>query len=182
MRVAWVAVLLGLWLSPPLGAQYIGEFTDPYILRALGRDTDQFPNRGDRTVRFRVGDRVTMQVGPQLEFDRYREVCKLIGHETAKVRLATVLDLKEYGTLKAARLITSRLGDSDLEVRETAAWALGEMGYRSAIRPLIDALGYVYSHRSRQTVGASLRKLTGKNYGTSYRKWWAWYEAVRRDF
>jgi HEAT repeat protein len=119
-------------------------------------------------------------VGPQNSFDRYYETLHLIDHKEQKVRMATVLDLKEYKTIKAARAITSRLGDANYEVRETAAWALGEMGYRGSIRPLIDALSYTHGP-ARLTVARSLRKLTGKDYGTSYRRWWAWYDAVRRD-
>ncbi len=59
-------------------------------------------------------------------------------------------------------------------------WMLGDLGYKSAIRPLIDSLEYTYGPAT-QTIAASLRKLTGKHYGSSYRRWWTWYEAVRRD-
>ena len=41
------------------------------------------------------------------------------------------------------------LGDPDYEVREAAAWALGELGYRSAIRPLIDALQFTYGDKAQ---------------------------------
>lgn len=162
-------------------AQYLDGFSDPWLFEIVRPDYSHTPNKGDRRFRFLVGDKAFVEVGPQNKFDRYHEVLQLIDHKEHSIRLATVLDLKGYGTVRAARAVTSRLGDPNQEVRETAAWALGEMGHRGAIRPLIDALAYTHGPPC-QTIAASLKKLTGKNFGTSYRRWWAWYEAVRRDF
>ncbi|MBI4859191.1 MAG: HEAT repeat domain-containing protein [Candidatus Riflebacteria bacterium] len=163
-------------------AQYIGQFQQPYILEAISSNYSVIPNRGDRTYRFLVGNREMVQVGPQADFDRYKEVLRLLEHKERRVRLAAVFDLRGYKTMTAARAITGRLADSEYEIRETAAWVLGEMGYRSTIRPLIDALAYSHSHATRDTIAAALTKLTGKHFGPSYRRWWAWYESVRRDY
>lgn len=178
-RLLCLVALIDLSAARADAAQ-IGEFKDPYILETLATDYSRTPNLGDRTVSFLVGGHARVTVGPQADFDRYWEVLKLIDHRERRFRLAAVYDLKAYRTMNAARAITSRLGDSDNEIRETAAWALGEMGYRSAIRPLIDALEYTHGP-CRTVIGNSLRKLTGKNFGTSYRRWWAWYELVRKD-
>jgi hypothetical protein len=158
----------------------LGEFADPYILETLGTDYSRTPNLGDRKVSFLVGGHARVTVGPQADFDRYWEVLKLVNHKERKYRLAALYDLKEYGTMKAARAITGLLGDPDYEIKETAAWALGEMGFRSAIRPLIDALEYQHGP-VRVVIGNSLRKLTGKNFGASYKRWWAWYDLIRKD-
>ena len=159
--------------------QLVGDFTHPYVFDNWKPDYTHVPNRGDRKVNFLVHGTTRVTVGPQLDFDRYYEVLKLVKHKERAVRLAAVLDLKDYKTMKAARAITSVLGDPDYEVREAAAWSLGEMGYRSAIRPLIDALEY--THNDTSAIVSALRKLTGKNFGNSYRRWWAWYEVIRRD-
>lgn len=160
-------------------AQYIGDFHEPYLLDIWKSDYSHVPNQGDRRISFVVHGTTRVTVGPQQDFDRTYEVLRLVKHKERRVRLAAVLDLKDHRTIKAARAITSVLGDPDYEVREAAAWALGEMGYRSAIRPLIDALEY--THNDTSAIVNALRKLTGKNFGSSYRRWWAWYEVVRRD-
>ena len=157
----------------------MGDFTDPFIYEYYKPDYTHVPNLGDRKVSFVVGNSTRVEVGPQGDFDRYYEVLKLIKHKERRVRLAAVLDLKEYHTIRAARAITSVLGDPDREVRDAAAWALGELGYRSAIAPLIDALEW--THGDRASISRALRKLTGKNFGDSYRKWTAWYQAMRKD-
>jgi hypothetical protein len=183
MRAYRGILFLAIWhLTVPLAsAQLVGEVKDPWLKNEIASDYAEVPNKGHHVVRFLVGDRVFVQVGPQEQFDRYREVLKLIHSKKRAVRLAAVYDLKGYGNINAARAITSLLGDPDFEVRETVAWALGEMGYRSAIRPLIDALEYTPGP-VKDTIATSLQKLTGKRFGASYRRWWAWYEAVRRDF
>jgi HEAT repeat protein len=168
-------------LARPAAAQYLGAFRDAYLLEILESDYSEVPNKGDRVVDFVVGGSVRVRAGPQADFDRFREVLKLVRHKERRYRLAAVIDLERYRNMRAARAITSLLGDPDYEVRETAAWALGEMGYRSAIRPLVDTLSWTRGP-ARETVAHALRKLTGKDFGTSYRRWWAWYEAVRRDY
>ena len=158
---------------------YHGDFTSPYIAEWWNPDYKHVPNLGDHKFSMLVAGTTRVEVGPQQNFDRYYEILKLIDHKERKVRLAAILDLKDYKTIRAARAIVSRLGDDSYEVREACAWALGEMGYRSAIRPLIDALQYTYGDKT--FLANALRKLTGKNFGQSYRRWWAWYEVVRRD-
>ena len=177
MRAA--AFLFVAFAAPSPGQTQLSDFKDQYLLDLWKPDYTHEPNLGDRKVSFVVGGTTRVEVGPQANFDRYYEVLKLVNSKERRVRLAAVLDLKEYRTIRAARAITSVLGDPDYEVREAAAWALGELGYRSAIRPLIDALEYTYGDRAQ--LAQSLRKLTGKNFGTSYRRWWAWYESVRKD-
>lgn len=168
-----------LLLAARADAQMIGEYTEPYLLDNWKPDYSHVPNKGDKRVTFVVHGDTRVTVGPQGDFDRLYEVQKLVHHKERAVRLAAVLELKTYRTIKSARAITSLLGDPDYEVRQACAWALGEMGYRSAIRPLIDALEY--THGDRSAIVHALRKLTGKNFGDSYRRWWAWYEVVRRD-
>lgn len=175
-RAALLALLL---LSGKSHGQFLGEFTQPYLLENYKPDYTRVPNLGDKRISFVVHGTTRVTVGPQGDFDRYYEVLKLVNHKERAVRLAAVLELKTYRTIKAARAITSLLGDPDYEIREACAWALGELGYRSAIRPLIDALEYTYNDTS--AIVNALRKLTGKNFGSSYRRWWAWYEAIRRD-
>lgn len=174
-----MALALLLALSAAADAQQIGEYTQPYLLDNWKPDYTHVPNLGDKRVTFVVHGTTRVTVGPQQDFDRLYEVQRLVNHKERRVRLAAVLELKTYRSMKSARLITSLLGDPDYEIREACAWALGEMGYRSAIRPLIDALEY--THNDRSAIVHALRKLTGKNFGDSYRRWWAWYEAVRRD-
>ena len=174
-----MAALLLLVLAARARAQMLGEYTQPFLLENYKPDYTHVPNLGDKRINFVVHGTTRVTVGPQGDFDRYYEVLKLVRHNERNVRLAAVLELKGYRTIKAARAITSVLGDPDYEIREAAAWALGELGYRSAIRPLIDALEYTYNDTS--AIVNALRKLTGKNFGSSYRRWWAWYEVIRRD-
>lgn len=176
-----LSLLLILGLTSPVRAQSLVDFKEEWLTQWFRPDYTHEPNLGDRRFTFAVNGTERVTVGPQLDFDRYHEVLKLVRHKERAVRLAAVLELKGYRTVKAARAITSRLGDEDYEIRETCAWALGELGYRSAILPLIEALQYSRSESARTTIGNSLRKLTGKNYGTSYRRWSAWYEVMHRD-
>ena len=57
---------------------------------------------------------------------------------------ATIKDVKRWKKEKAVESLISTLGDENSDVRENAAWALGEIGDVRAVEPLIKALGYWY--------------------------------------
>jgi HEAT repeat protein len=83
--------------------------------------------------------------------------------------------LGSIGDPQALRLLTRALEDSDGNVRQIAASALGNMKSDAAVEPLIRALrddnAWVVSNAED-----SLKKLTGQNHH-GYDAWRNWYRS-----
>jgi HEAT repeat protein len=56
-----------------------------------------------------------------------------------------------------------------------AAWALGEIKDRRAVKPLIDALGDQIKD-VRKKAALALKEITGKDFGKDPAKWQEWWE------
>jgi HEAT repeat protein len=69
------------------------------------------------------------------------------------------------------------LKDEDDPHRGSAAYTLGRMGAKSALKDLVRALDDERGEVKVKAVGA-LRKLTGQDFGLDQRKWNEW---VRRN-
>jgi hypothetical protein len=159
----------------------VGLVRSPEMLEEMGfEDFSRLPDRGPTLFVYRVNGVAPVKSGPRMTFDRLEE---LVGATRSKHKAERAHAVEEivasHRTVKAARAVTARLADPDMAVRERAAWGLGEMGYKGAIRPLIDALSY---NRSpiKQAIARSLKKLTGQDFGPHYGRWWSWYEAGGR--
>ena len=89
----------------------------------------------------------------------------------AAVRAHAALALASIKSDFATPTLSSRsLFDEDLHVRYNAALALGEIGDRAAVAPLIEALKDRES-QVRKAAATSLVKLTGKNFGQNAERW-----------
>ncbi len=79
-------------------------------------------------------------------------------------RWKAVESLEKIPSPQAVRLVARALSDPDIWVRRLAAEALGRMGLTEAVGPLIRALADK-EPMIRAAAAASLRTLTGKNFG-----------------
>ena len=70
--------------------------------------------------------------------------------------------------------LTKQLKDRDWRVRRSAAEALGEVGDKRAVEPLIEAL-QDKDRRVRNAAVWALEEITGEDFGTDYRKWRRWW-------
>lgn len=93
-------------------------------------------------------------------------------------------NLGETRARYAVPKLIAALDDPDQYVRSWAAWALGQIGDRDAIDPLINSLSkyeaLLRSDRLRQQtkclpdIYTALERITGKHFGLDVDKWRTW--------
>lgn len=76
-------------------------------------------------------------------------------------RIAAIERLTEAGDGTAEKLLIQALKDRDWEVREKALHALGSLGTRAAIKPIVDCLLKAEATRVRRTAALALAKIDG---------------------
>jgi HEAT repeat protein len=72
-------------------------------------------------------------------------------------------------------LIATLKNDNNGYVRAMAAWALGQIGDRRAIEPLIDGIT-TESSDVRKRAPLALKEITGQDFGKDSAKWREWWE------
>lgn len=96
-------------------------------------------------------------------------------------RVAAVKRLHKYRQHRVKRCFVSLMGDRSMAVREQVIVGLGKLAFPSTVRILIDALRYCRG-RPRQAARASLRIITGNDFGNDLGAWRLWYRQHRRDY
>lgn len=147
-------------------------------------EIELFPRKdeGGIRTRFRLGRDMFVTVGPNGTFDRETALLRVLEEDwDADHRIAAIEDLTiHHKNIRTARTITRRLSDVNLRVREAAADALGQLGYRGAIVPLIMILRQSINDSLKATIGFSLSKITGRDFGTEAEAWAVWHEGARK--
>jgi HEAT repeat protein len=106
-------------------------------------------------------------------------VARLVGDRMASAdwhdRLAAVDCAVLSGDPAAAPLLAGRLGDAVWQVRLAAAHGLGVVRAGESVPALIAALGKEERLRIRKTIGESLFRLTGQDFGETRDLWERWW-------
>ena len=74
------------------------------------------------------------------------------------------------------------LKDDVWDIRCAAAEALGNIGDKGAVGPLLEALksycrhGHIVARHKTESFIEALKKITGQDFGYDYKKWENWYE------
>jgi len=97
-------------------------------------------------------------------------------------RLAAVDCIVESGDPAAAPLLAGRLGDPMWQVRLAAAHGLGVVRAQESVPALIAALGKEDRLRIRRTIGESLFRLTGEDFGDMKDLWERWWRDRGQGF
>ena len=105
----------------------------------------------------------------------------LITHKDYRVRAAIVNILKNIGGKDIAPQLIEMLRDSNHEVREQVAKALGDIQSPVAVAPLIHSLNDAYPP-SRRAAASSLQIITGKAFGESVKSWLKWWEENKHKY
>ena len=125
-----------------------------------------YEHLNDRNLRFSVESKWVPR-GYLLRFDRRAEMIRILRtSDDPATRIAMVKRLVLYKEQRVLDCMLQTLGDPDMNVRERVIWALGELGFKKAIKPLIEAFGYNPRH-VRLTIAHVLTKLTGEDFGLS---------------
>ncbi len=74
-----------------------------------------------------------------------------------------------------------RLSSDDPAERSSAAWALGKIGDKRAVEPLIAVLKDKGSY-VRYYASEALTKITGKDFGEDQAQWQKWWEQNKSSF
>lgn len=140
-------------------------------------------------LRRRPGDDELEQAGlgalAQIGFSN-PEVARFVGDRMAssdgRDRLAAVDCAAASGDPAAAPLLAGRLGDPMWQVRLAAAHGLGVARSRESVPLLIAALGKEDRLRIRKTIGESLFRLTGEDFGDTKELWERWWRERGEGF
>ncbi|HEX5136278.1 MAG TPA: HEAT repeat domain-containing protein [Planctomycetota bacterium] len=97
-------------------------------------------------------------------------------------RLAAVDCIVESGDPAAAPLLAGRLADPMWQVRLAAAHGLGVVRAGDSVPALIAALGKEERLRVRKTIGESLFRLTGEDFGEMKDLWERWWRERGEGF
>jgi HEAT repeat protein len=129
-------------------AAALGEIGDP---RAAGRLIEAIADPGLQLTALEALRRLGAAALPEME-----RAFSISGPETRRllVDLAGKLEERTPG-----RLLLAALADDSAQVRAEAAHALGDGGFREALRPLMDLKASDPSPEVRQAVGQALKKL-----------------------
>ena len=84
----------------------------------------------------------------------------------------------EQAQLTADELLANIDSDSPVYV-SGSAFALGVIGNKRAVKPLITLLNNRAINRSKGTVANALTKLTGQDFGGDYNAWKSYYEGQK---
>ncbi len=112
------------------------------------------------------------------------ELLTLLKSKKDEDRMQAAIKIGEEKDAKYLRAVTSLLDDPNQCVRGWAAWALGEIGDRRSIGPLIKAF-VKYNEVSKTNNGQesgclttfylALEKVSGKKFGLDVSKWQRWW-------
>jgi len=125
---------------------------------------------------------------------RAEELLKDLDSSDSAAREASMRDLTALG-MKITPLLITKLGDQSVYVRRGAAAVMGELGPRTAVKALVEALYAATPETERveqwnraymRNVNVSLEKITGQNMNynprsqtqqDSVKKWVEWWDA-----
>lgn len=154
--------------SPAGEVRYGGTFRNPWIQANLSDATYQMM-LSEQVIHWSDTPPVhRVQVGLET----------LEHHQDWRKRKAAIDDLLWHPNERVERALINALRDPVLAVRETAVLALGKVGTNQCLVPLMDAMKYSPGP-IRDSIGETLRRLTGEDYGRHLDRWWNWREANR---
>ena len=81
--------------------------------------------------------------------------------------------------LEAAPALIGLLNDPNTEIRYKTTWALGAIGSKIAVEPLIEVLKDK-TYGVRTGAADALKQLTGQKFGSDYKKWKKWLEEKKK--
>ena len=112
-------------------------------------------------------------------YDRVQETLHVLRHHKDwRTREAAIDDLLWNPSAKTEEALIRALRDPIPRVRETAALALAKVGTNRSLVPLMNAMKSTPGP-ARDTLGETLRTLTGEDYGRHLDRWTRWWRANR---
>lgn len=143
-----------------------GRYFDPWLLGQL-----EDPTASSMVKLSFIDGRVLEPI------DRVKTLIGNLRHgRDPRARVDAIEDLLWFSSERVETELIRALRDPHRRVRERAVIALGEVGTKVAIRPLIHAM-FKSPGPIRDTIDHTLFKLTGESYGRRGDRWRRWLEA-----
>jgi hypothetical protein len=155
-----------------------GQALAPWAKPNLAAEEAEYSRRRDTFVSSTV-DGILAATVSYLGRNRFREslprVLAELKSENPMTRGTAAHALGCLGSVEAVdTLVQSGMADSDERVRRNACRALGRIGDKRAVPPLIAALA---DPESKDAAASALTIISGQDFGADQAKWQAWWSA-----
>jgi hypothetical protein len=110
-----------------------------------------------------------------------KSLVRALRDKDARVRMTVAVTLGRMKAPEALKGLLGLLKEDAWTVRSAAIEALGEIGEKGAVGPLIDQIGKEEG-RLKEDCGRALEKLTGQKFGSLDDAWRRWWEEHQSEY